>query len=75
MIKSEHDTLSLDKIKGRIPFPCCPNKSAIVSKETHGGFSVPCPNCRRFVLFNPDEMTAKVIKACRGASDHFKHAG
>ena len=71
----KHETLSLDKFKGRIPFPCCPQKSAIVSMDAHGKISVQCPNCGKFVLMDQDLMTATITKPCRGASEHFKNAG
>ena len=75
MIKYEYESLPLDNIKGKIPYPCCPHRSAIVSKDASGKISVPCPNCGRFVLLDPIRMTAKLIKPCKGATARFSNPG
>lgn len=75
MESSNPTVLAIDRIKGRVPYPCCPHRSAIVSEDAHGKISVPCPSCGRFVLIDQDRMTATVTKPCKGASAKFRSAG
>ena len=55
---------SKDKLKGQIPFPCCPKEKAMVA-------SYKCPNCGKFSIFDFDEMKAYPAKAAKGAAHKF----
>ena len=62
---------SKDKIKGQIPFPCCPKEKAMVYESSHGRASYKCPNCGKFSVFDFDEMKAYPAKAAKGAAHKF----
>lgn len=60
-----------EQLKGMIKYPCCPKKKAAVEYNAHGCATHQCPNCGKFVEFNYDDMTAKVVNAFRGATNKF----
>lgn len=71
---NECDSLPDDRVKGMIPFPCCPRENVIVFMNTHGPASIKCPRCGRFAIFDYDRMTATAMRAFRGASRMYKKA-
>jgi hypothetical protein len=54
-----------------IPYPCCPQHKAGVELSAHGKATHQCPNCRKYVEFDYDNRTAKLVKPLRGASNRF----
>lgn len=61
-----------EKLKGQIPFPCCPKEKAMVYENSHGQVSLKCPRCGRFAILDFDEMIAYLSRAAKGASHKFK---
>lgn len=61
-----------EKLKGQIPFPCCPKEKAMAYEGSHGRVSLKCPRCGRFAIFDFDEMIAHLAGAAKGASHKFK---
>lgn len=57
---------------GMIPYPCCPQYKAGVGTSAHGRASHPCPKCGKFVEFNYDNLTAKIVRPSRGAAHRFR---
>ena len=64
-------TSTAEKIKGQIPYPCCPKEKAMAYESSHGRASYKCPNCGKFAVFDFDEMTAYPSTAIRGATHSF----
>ena len=62
----------LGELKGMINFPCGCKAKALIYEGSKGQFSVPCPICGKFTLFNSGQMTAVTVKPMRGASHRFK---
>lgn len=52
---------------GSIDFPCC-KASALIYEGTKARFSVGCPVCGKFTLFDTGQMTATTIKPVKGAT-------
>lgn len=61
-----------EKFRTMIPYPCCPQHKAGVEISAHGKASHQCPNCGKFVEFDYDNETARVVNAYRGASNSFR---
>lgn len=59
------------KLKGMIPYPCCPQKKAAVEMGASGCATHQCPNCGKFVEFNYDLMQARRVNAYRGAVNKY----
>ena len=57
----------LGDLKGKIDFPCGCKAKALIYEGSKGQFSVPCPICGKFTLFDSDTMSAVTVKAARGA--------
>jgi hypothetical protein len=66
------DNKSEKKIKGMIEYPCCPKEAVIVYETSRGSFSIKCPRCGKFVLFDADQMTAEICAPLKGAKDKFR---
>lgn len=60
-----------EQFRAMVPYPCCPAYKAGVEISAHGKASHPCPNCGKFVEFDYDKETARIVGACRGASNKF----
>ncbi|MDO4977889.1 MAG: hypothetical protein Q4E53_11575 [Eubacteriales bacterium] len=56
------------KVRGNIPYPCCPKEKNVVYEGAKGKNSSKCPRCGRFILFDYDQMTAAVIGQVKGAT-------
>ena len=56
-----------EKLKGQIPFPCCPKEKAIAYESSHGRASYKCPRCGKFAVFDFDKMEAYPTRAVKGA--------
>ena len=54
-----------------IHYPCCPQYKAGVEMSARGKASHQCPNCGKYVEFDYDGETARVVKPSRGASHRF----
>ena len=52
----------VEQFRDMIPYPCCPQYKAGVEMSAHGRASHPCPNCGKFVEFDYDNLTAKIVK-------------
>nr|DAV48965.1 MAG TPA: cysteine-rich protein [Caudoviricetes sp.] len=65
-------TSTAEKIKGQIPYPCCPKEKAMAYESSHGRASYKCPNCGKFAVFDFDEMVAYPCKPARGAAHIFQ---
>lgn len=63
-----------EKIKGQIPYPCCPKEKAMAFDSSHGRASYKCPRCGKFAIFDFDEMEAYPAQAARGAAHRFRIA-
>ena len=61
-----------EKLKGQIPFPCCPKEKAIAYENSHGRASYKCPRCGKFAIFDFDKMEAYPTRAAKGASHKFR---
>lgn len=61
-----------EKLKGQIPFPCCPKEKAMAYESSHGRASYKCPRCGKFATFDFDKMVAYPSGAAKGASHNFK---
>lgn len=61
-----------EKLKGQIPFPCCPKEKAIAYESSHGRASYKCPRCGKFAIFDFDKMEAYPTRAVKGASHKFR---
>lgn len=61
----------VEQFRDMIPYPCCPQYKAGVEMSAHGRASHPCPNCGKFVEFDYDNLTAKIVKPFRGAAHRF----
>lgn len=61
-----------EQFRTMIPYPCCPECKAGVEMSAHGKASHPCPNCGKFVEFDYDKESARIVSACRGASNKFR---
>lgn len=60
-----------EKFRTMIPYPCCPKHKAGVEPDAHGKATHPCPKCGKFVEFDYDKLTAKVVSPTRGASHRY----
>ena len=60
-----------EEFRDMIPYPCCPQRKAGVENSARGRATHQCPNCGKYVEFDYDALTAKVIKPKRGASHKF----
>lgn len=60
-----------EQFRDMILYPCCPRNKAGVEVSAHGRASHPCPNCGKFVEFDYDNLTARIITPTRGASHKF----
>ena len=69
---NEYDSASDCRVKGMIPYPCCPKETVIVFLDAHGQVSNKCPRCGKFARFDYDRMTATAARAFRGASRIYK---
>ncbi len=69
---NEQDSISDCRVKGMIPYPCCPKETVIVFLDAHGQVSNKCPRCGKFARFDYDRMTATAARAFRGASRIYK---
>ena len=65
-------TSTAEKLKGQIPYPCCPKEKAMAYESSHGRASYKCPNCGKFAIFDFDEMVSHPCKPARGAAHIFK---
>lgn len=65
-------TNTAEKIKGQIPYPCCPKEKAMAFDSSHGRASYKCPRCGKFAIFDFDEMKAYPAQPARGASHRFR---
>ena len=63
------DTESFEKM---IAYPCCPKEKVLVTKDSKGIISQRCPNCKKFVIFNFDNMTAHLSHPIRGAAKRLR---
>lgn len=61
-----------EKLKGQIPYPCCPKEKAMAFESSHGRASYKCPRCSKFAIFDFDKMIAYPAEPARGASHKFK---
>ena len=61
-----------EKIKGQIPYPCCPKEKAMAFDSSHGRASYKCPRCGKSAIFDFDEMKAYPAQPARGASHRFR---
>ena len=61
----------VEQFRAMIPYPCCPQHKAGVEMSAHGRASHPCPNCGKFIEFDYDNLTAKIVKPFRGAAHRF----
>lgn len=61
-----------EKIKGQIPYPCCPKEKAMAFDSSHGRASYKCPRCGKFAIFDFDEMKAYPAQPARGASHRLR---
>lgn len=66
------DNKTEKKIKGVIEYPCCPKEAVIVYESSRGSFSIKCPRCGKFVLFDTDQMSAEICAPLKGAKDKFR---
>ncbi len=57
------------RIRGFIPYPCCPQQRKLVRDDAHGHVTDVCPRCHKYVEFDLDAMNAKKVKPCRGAME------
>ena len=57
----------LGELKGMIDFPCGCKAKVLIYEVSKGQFSVPCPICGKFTLFDSGTMSAVTVKAARGA--------
>lgn len=62
---------SAEKIKGMIPYPCCPSEKAMVYEGSTGRSSYKCPRCHKFAIFDYDKMKSYPAPAARGAVNRF----
>lgn len=62
-----------EQFRTMISYPCCPQRKAGVEMSARGRATHQCPNCGKYVEFDYDEGTARIINACRGASNRFGH--
>lgn len=62
-----------EQFRAMILYPCCPQNKAGVEMNAHGRATHPCPTCGKFIEFDYDNGTAKIVKACRGASNKFRY--
>ncbi len=62
----------LGELKGMINFPCGCKAKALIYEGSKGQFSVPCPICGKYTLFNSGQMSTVTVKPMRGASQRFK---
>lgn len=65
-------TSTAERLKGQIPYPCCPKEKAMAYESSHGRASYKCPNCGKFAIFDFDEMVAYTCKPARGAAHIFR---
>lgn len=63
--ESEH-VEQLIKKKGIIKFPCCTEEEIVVCINATGYIVNKCPRCNKQVLFNLDDMTAKIYETPKG---------
>ena len=56
------------RIRGFIPYPCCPQQKELVRDDAHGHVTHRCAQCMKYVEFDLDAMNAKVVKPCRGGT-------
>ncbi|MBQ9664622.1 MAG: hypothetical protein IJV40_15865 [Oscillospiraceae bacterium] len=57
----------LGALIGSIDFPCCKAR-ALIYEGTKARFSVQCPICGKFTLFDTGQMSAATIKPLKGAT-------
>lgn len=62
---------TVERIRTMIAYPCCPKHKAGVEPDAHGKATHPCPNCGKFVEFDYDELTAKIVPPVRGVSHRY----
>ena len=58
----------LGELKGSIDFPCGCKAKAMIYEGSKGQFSVQCPICGKFTLFDSGQMSAVTTGPLRGAS-------
>ena len=61
-----------EQFRTMIPYPCCPQHKAGVEMSAHGKASHQCPSCGKYIEFDYDKETARIVKAYRGASNKFR---
>ena len=57
----------LGELKGMIDFPCGCKAKVLIYEGSKGQFSVQCPICGKFTLFDSGAMSAVTTKPARGA--------
>ena len=65
----------LGELKGMIDFPCGCKARALIYEGSKGQFSVPCPICGKFTLFDSGSMSAVTTQPMRGAVHKLKIRG
>jgi hypothetical protein len=60
------------KLKGIIPFPCCPKEKIMAYEGSSGKCSIKCPKCGRYAIFDYDKMEAVPGETLRGAAHKLK---
>lgn len=61
-----------EQFRTMIPYPCCSQHKAGVEMSAHGRATHKCPTCGKYIEFDYDKGTARIINACRGASNKFR---
>ena len=61
-----------EKLKGQIPYPCCPREKIMAYESSHGRTSSKCPKCGKFAIFDYDEMKSYPTVAAKGAAHRFQ---
>ena len=63
MVKDEE----FGELKGMIDFPCGCKARVLIYEGSKGQFSVQCPICGKFTLFDSGAMSAVTTRPARGA--------
>ena len=59
----------LGELKGAIDYPCGCKARVLIYEESKGRFSVCCPICGKYALFDSGRMTAELTGPCGGRRD------
>lgn len=61
-----------EQFRTMISYPCCPQRKAGVEMRAQGRATHQCPNCGKYVEFDYNNETARIVNACRGASKKYR---